>query len=460
MNILLIAYDDGSHISWFPNGLAYIAAVCRQAGHTVQIYNQDVYHWPEAHLEALLNREKFDVVGIGAVGGYYQYRKIDALSKAIRKAKHRPLYVLGGHLVSPEPAYFLQKYEADVIVIGEGERTIVDLLDAVTKGQGFSEVAGIAYRENNQCIVTPKRELIQDVDSIPMPAWDLFPMDHYALLRAPRIQSTERCLPVYSGRGCTFTCNFCYRMDQGFRPRSADSILAEIEILNRVYGIDYILFADELLMSSPERTYALCEAFLKARVKFRWCCNGRLNYAQPEVLRLMREAGCVFINYGIESMDESILRVMNKALTVKQITTGIENTLAAGISPGYNIIFGNIGETAAALQLGVDFLLKYDDHSQLRTIRPVTPYPGSPLYDYAIEKGLLKDCEDFYENKHVNSDLLAVNFTKLSDAEFHRCLYEANEQLIKNYYAAELEQTLERARKLYFEQDTSFRGFR
>ena len=77
------------------------------------------------------------------------------------------------------------------------------------------------------------------------------------------------------------------------------------------------------------------------------------------------------------------------------------------------------------LQKGVDFLLKYDDHAQLRTIRPVTPYPGSPLYYYAIEKGLLKDCADFYENKHTNSDLLSVNFTGLSNKEFHHLLFEA-----------------------------------
>lgn len=151
---------------------------------------------------------------------------------------------------------------------------------------------------------------------------------------------------------------------------------------------------------------------------------------------------------------------MNKALTTKQIIEGIENTLAAGISPGFNIIWGNIGETEESLQKGVDFLLKYDDHSQLRTIRPVTPYPGCPLYYHALEKGLLKDCEDFYDNKHVNSDLLAVNFTDLSDEDFHRCLYEANSKLLRNYYEHTLKNALETARKLYLENDISFRGFR
>ena len=108
----------------------------------------------------------------------------------------------------------------------------------------------------------------------------------------------------------------------------------------------------------------------------------------------------------------------------------------------------------------MDFLLKYDDHSQLRTIRPVTPYPGSPLYYYAIEKGLLKDCADFYENKHINSDLLSVNFTELSDDEFHRLLFEANKTLLENYYKYQLEKSIDVSEKLYFEKDESFRGFR
>jgi radical SAM superfamily enzyme YgiQ (UPF0313 family) len=213
-------------------------------------------------------------------------------------------------------------------------------------------------------------------------------------------------------------------------------------------------------MSSVQRTVELCEKFIKSKLDFKWFCNGRLNYARSDVLRLMKEAGCVFINYGIESLDENALRVMNKALTVKMITEGIENTLSAGISPGYNIIFGNIGETAESLRKGVEFLQKYDDHAQLRTVRPVTPYPGSPLYYYAIEKGLLKDCEDFYENKHVNSDLLSINFTDLSDDKVHRLLYEANKTLIENYYATQLKKSLDVASRLYYQRDASFRGFR
>src|SRR3972149_7871901 len=147
---------------------------------------------------------------------------------------------------------------------------------------------------------------------------------------------------------------------------------------------------------------------------------------------------------------------MKKGLTTEQIINGIEATLNAGISPGFNIIFGNIGDNKETIKKGVDFLLKYDDGAQMRTIRPVTPYPGSPLYYYAIEKGLLKDCEDFYENKHTNSDLLAVNFTDMSDDEFHQCLLEANTRLVTNYFHKKLSTTLEEAKRLYLQRDARF----
>jgi len=460
MRVLLVVYDNDSYIHWFPQGLASIATVLRNAGHDVVIYNQDQYHYPEAHLTDYLIKNRFDAVGVSIIGGYYQYRKLLKISEAINLVPNRPYYILGGHGPAPEPEYFLEKTGADVIVIGEGEITGVELLDAWENKKGLSSVNGIAYLDGGKLVVTKPRELIKDLDSIPFPAWDLFPMDYYALLRAPNIKNNQGAFPVLSGRGCPFKCNFCYRLDKGFRARSPENIIEEIQILKKDYHISYILFSDELLMSSAQRTMTLCEAFIKANLNISWSCNGRLNYAKPEVLKAMKRAGCVFINYGIESMDDRMLKVMNKALTTAQIIKGVEATLAEGISPGLNIIFGNIGETAEILQKGVDFLLKYDDHAQLRTIRPVTPYPGSPLYYYAIEKGLLKDCADFYENKHTNSDLLSVNFTDLSDDEFHRVLFEANKTLLENYYRHQLEKMVAVSRELYLNRDATFRGFR
>jgi len=460
MRILLVVYDNGSYIHWFPQGLACIAAVLLKEGYEVEIYNQDVTHWPDGHLTEYLDKNRFDVVGVSVIAGYYQYRKLLKISDAINKSKNRPFYIIGGHGPSPEPEFFIKKTQADAVVIGEGELTVVELMKALTDKTSFKHINGIAYRDGENVVINKRRQLIKDIDTIPFPAYDLFPIDHYRLLRMPHCTNNDFVMPVLSGRGCTFTCNFCYRMDEGFRPRSNESIIEEIKFLQKDYGVTYIAFADELLMSSRERTATLCNDFIKAGLNIMWDCNGRLNYAKPDVLKLMKQAGCVFINYGIEAMDDRILKNMKKALTTKQIIEGIEATLAAGISPGFNIIFGNIGENSETLNKGVEFLLKYDDGAQMRTIRPVTPYPGSPLYYYAIEKGLLKDCEDFYENKHTNSDLLAVNFTDMTDDEFHRCLFEANTRLLANYFQKKLSSSIEQAEKLYLRRDTTFRGFR
>jgi len=249
-------------------------------------------------------------------------------------------------------------------------------------------------------------------------------------------------------------------MDKGFRPRATEAIVEEIKFLRAGYGVNYVAFYDELLMSSVARTEEICKAFIREKLDIKWYCNGRLNYARPDLLKLMKQAGCVFINYGIESMDDDVLAKMNKALKVEQIIKGIEATLKAGVSPGFNIMFGNIGDTKATLAKSVKFLLDYDDGAQLRTIRPVTPYPGSPLYYHAIENGMLRDCEDFYEHKHRNSDLLSVNFTRMSDQELHSLLYDANKKLIANYFAKKTGQAMEAARKLYLENNADFRGFR
>ncbi len=460
MRILLVVYDADNYIHFFPQGLAAVAAVLRKEGHEVEIYSQDLHHYPDSHLTKYLNRNEFDVVGVSIIAGYYQYRKLLTISEAINKSGKRPYYIIGGHGPSPEPEFFLKKTGADAAIIGEGEVTVIELLKALEQSKPLKGIKGIAYQENGKVIINERRPLIKDIDSIPFPAYDLFPMEYYRLLRMPHAESSDFVMPMLSGRGCTFKCTFCYRMDTGFRPRSNESIIEEIKLLKKDYGITYIAFADELLMSSVERTESLCRDFIKARLKIKWDCNGRLNYATPDLLKLMKKAGCVFINYGIEAMDNNVLKNMKKGLTTNQITKGIDATLKEGISPGLDIIFGNIGDNRETLNKGVEFLLKYDDGAQFRTIRPVTPYPGSPLYYKAIEKGLVKDCQDFYENKHLNSDLVAVNFTDMSDDEFHEALLEANTKLITNYNERALDNTIKRAKKLYLERDQNFRGFR
>ncbi len=460
--VLLITYDSEMYVHWFPTGHAYIASYLLRAGHEVDVYSQDIHHYPDEHLTEHLNKNKYDVVSVSIIGGYYQYNKLLKISNAINSSKNRSnfKFIIGGHMASPEPEYFLKKTQADAVVIGEGEETVVELVDRIITKTPLKGLKGIAYHIGEFNYINERRPLIRNIDSIPMPAYHLFDMNNYRLLRMPNCSNTDFVMPVLSGRGCTHKCSFCYRMDRGFRPRSPESIIKEIKFLQRTYGITYIAFSDELLMSSIKRTTELCNAFIKADLNIKWDCNGRLNYATPEVLKLMKKAGCVFINYGIESVDDKVLKNMHKNLTVKQIEEGVKNTLDAGISPGLNIIWGNIGDTAETLQKGVKFLNDYSDNAQMRTIRPVTPYPGSELYYYAIETGLLKGVEDFYERKCINSDLLSVNFTPYTDETFHRLLYSANCLLIDEYFERQKIKYQTQAYDLYHNKNKDFRGFR
>lgn len=463
MKVLLIAYDNDSHISFFPAGLAYVASAIREEGHEIEIYQQDIYHYSEEHLTEYLTKNTFDAVGVGGCGGYYQYRKIKAIANAINKVPNKPFFWMGGHLPSPEPEYFLRKFKADIIMIGESDETVKEVLKVLETSRDWSGVKGIAFIDSEErYILNERRPLISDIDSIPFPAYDLFNMEHYVLYPQANSDRSDRSAEILSGRGCPFRCNFCYRMDSGFRPRSTEKIIEEIEMLKQKYRVTYISFIDELLMSSVKRTTEFCNRIIEKKVDVKWSCNGRLNYASKdkEMLKLMRKAGCVFINYGIESMDDEALKRMNKNLTTEMIIKGVENTLDAGISPGLNIIFGNLGETRKSIENDVEFLLKYDDHAQLRTIRPVTPYPGTDLYKYAIEHGMIKDIEDFYEHKHVNSDLLTCNFTELTDDEYYDALYWANSVLLENYLQNTQQANKECLEKLYVQKDMNFRGFR
>jgi anaerobic magnesium-protoporphyrin IX monomethyl ester cyclase len=464
MKILFVVYDNGSYDHTFPMGFGAIGGVLIKEGHEIEVWNQDMHHYPDDNLRIHLDNNHYDAVFISLIAGYYQYRKMINLSKAINTSKDRPIYIMGGYGPTPEPEFFLEKSECDIICLGEGEVTVIKLIEALERNDSLTTVPGIAWKDIDGTFHTTDRPpQVEDLDSLPWYPYELFPMYYYRMLQLPRSENTDFCMPMMSARGCTFKCTFCYRMDPGYRKRNPEALLNEVEFLYKTYGITRITFQDDLLMSSVAHTVEVCNEFIKRKLPVTWDCNGRLNYCSPELLHLMKQAGCVFINYGIESMDQNVLNSMKKGLSPKMIIKGIEDTLDEGISPGFNFIFGCIGDNRETLKKSVEFLLKYDDFSQKRTIRPVTPYPGSPLYHTAIQMGLLnkdKPAEDFYEHKHLNSDLICSNFTEMSDDEFYDCLKWANKKLMKNFYDQQKFNTLEQIEYLYRTKDVTFRGFR
>lgn len=440
--VLLISYDNGSHIPFFPINLAYLTHALKKSGHMVGLWLQDVHHGPDRELTRLLDNARFDVVGLGFVAGYYQYRKARGLSDAINKSKTRKdfVYVIGGHGPGAEPAWFKDQMGADTVVVGDGDQAICHIAETGQKG----------IIEGMVC----------NVDEAPLRAYPDFPLDIYRLIRWPTSERTDFCFPILSSRGCKWSCSFCYRMRKGFHVRSVESIMEEIKWLHDTIQINHFQFADELLMASAERTEEICTALQRLPFPIKWDCNGRLNFAKPGILKLMKKAGCCYVNYGIESLSQDLLNQMGKGLTVDRIHAGVEATLKAGLSPGLNLIWGFPGDSIHNLREAVAFLKRYDPCDELRTIRPVTPYPGTKLYREAIEMGLLEGPKDFYERKHVNSDLLTVNFMDISTEFAHRELYAANMELVDNYLTKRSKRQDVACRRLYVGGKTDFRGYR
>jgi len=440
--ILLISYDNGSHIPFFPQHLFYLYGALKKAGHTVGFWFQDIHHGSEEALTHVVNAHPWDIVGLGFVAGYWQYAKAKQIAEAVGKTKRRDKFnfVLGGHGPAAEPDWFMNKLGADTVVVGDGESAICEIAAGNKKGI----VLGVPCTS----------------DETPVNTYEDFPLNVYRLIRWPTSSRTDFCFPVLSSRGCKWSCSFCYRMREGFHERAVEAIMEEIKWLHDRAQITHFQFSDELLMSSERRVGDICEALLNLPFRIKWDCNGRLNYATTDTLRLMRSSGCEYINYGIESLSQKLLNQMGKGLTLNQIESGVQATLRSGISPGLNLIWGFPGDTAENLWQAVKFLKKYDPCHELRTIRPVTPYPGCRLYEEAKEKGLLEGPEDFYEVKHKNSDLFTVNFMDISTEEAHRQLWIANDTLIENYFNKRKHLTCKQGDKLYLEGDTNFRGFR
>jgi anaerobic magnesium-protoporphyrin IX monomethyl ester cyclase len=444
--VLLISYDNDSHVPFFPINLAYIAQSLIKDGHQVACWLQDINHGRAEALTGILDKNHIHMVGLGFVAGYYQYRKAKEISDAVNASVRRNgfVFVLGGHGPAGAPDYFLGRLGADAVVVGDGEKAIKE----VFKGE-----RGVVKGE-------PSTD-----DSGPFEAYEkLFPLMVYRLIRWPTSARKDFCFPILSSRGCKYHCSFCYRMREGYHLRDVKAIMEEITWLHDFAEINHFQFADELLMASEERTAEICESILRLNFKIKWDCNGRLNYATRPTLELMKTSGCEYINYGIESLNQSILNSMGKGLTVDRIEEGTRATLECGLSPGLNLLWGFPGDTVENLRKEVEFLKKYDPCHELRTIRPVTPYPGTPLYQEAIDKGLLEGAEDFYERKHLNSDLFTVDFMGMGLDAAHHHLFEANRELIEGYMSIREDRLIDDASHLYVASENSnyksFRGFR
>lgn len=375
MRTLLIncPYPASEHHS-IPMGLAYIAAVLEKEGIEVQVQDFLVATYSPEKSARKIAEYAPEIVGINSVTLNYPIA-----SKILHDCKRLDgniVTVIGGPHVSFTPRETLEEAPwIDVVVMGEGEYTMLE----IAQGKELRDIDGIAFRENNRTIVNKPRQWIENLDELPHPARGLFPLSKYRAL-------LNKC-GLITSRGCPFNCIFCVghkMVGKRARFRNPKLIVDEIEeILNN--GFKAINIVDDLFTINRKHVYAVCDEIMTRKLKFDWTVFSRVDTVNRELLARMKEAGCYFICYGVESGNKQILDTAKKKITPQKTKEAVKLSKEAGIRPLASFIIGLPGETKETLHQTVDFAKELGTDYGFHLL---APFPGTEVRDKANEYGI------------------------------------------------------------------------
>ncbi len=362
---------DRSIFKYPPLGLGYLAASLLTAGFSVEIMDGS-YSTRRDVIQRIRDIKP-------TIAGFYCMMTMEeaALSLGREIKSDCGLLIAGGPYPSADPAKFLGTF--DMVAIGEGERTVVELAEAVIKGQGDPlRVSGLAYRRGNTVKKTKSRARIADLDTIPFPARDLFDNEGYKKYWQREYGYTVT--SMMTTRGCPYSCGFCSKPVFGsvVKARSAENVVDELEDIAR-RGYDRVWIGDDCFTYDDKRTIAICRGIIDRGLDVRWECLSRVDGVRSEVLDAMREAGCERLFFGLESGDDKILTAMNKSATFAEGKAAIELAGRHGLKTGAFFILGYPGETNETLTRTVNESSKLP----LDYLSYTVPYPlpGTDLYE-------------------------------------------------------------------------------
>lgn len=376
-----------------PLGIAWLAAILRKEGFKdVSLIDSMAGHYTNQDILALLKKEDPDVIGI-SFGTQIRFSAFE-LARSIKKDFPEVPIVVGG----PHPTLCSQDIlenipEIDIIVRGEGELSFLNLVKAIDKKENLSGVKGISFRDGRGNIIENLPESpIQDLDSLPMPARDLLPMEKY---EKTSTLSKKRCTSILSSRGCPYYCVYCSTSEQWghfIRHRSAKNVVDEIEFLLKTYPfLESIRFFDDVFTMDKNRVIEICNEIVSRKLNFVWECEARANTIDRELIQAMKKAGCEFIDLGIESGSNRILKNIKKNITVEMALEATKIIKGAGIGMKAFFMHGLPGETYQDIKKTV-FLsrhLFYDLKVEGTTQGITLIYPGTELERLAKSFGTL-----------------------------------------------------------------------
>ncbi len=402
--------NDNSIFRFPPLGLGYIAAFLRRQGISVQLIDCTFLKQEEALERIRLSRPK--IVGIQVMFSM----KEKALQMAELLRKDCELLVAGGPLPTSDPEEFLGTFDA--VVVGEGEETMLELAHATQSGTDLRNVKGIALKEKDEMKMTPHRSYIHDLDAVPFPSREFF--DNAAYKNYYLMNFGYTITSIITSRGCPFKCDFCSRPVFGnrFRSRTALNIVDEVEA---VHGLGYheIWFADDCFTLDRKRLLGICDELIRRHLSIGWECLSRVDTVDIVIAQKMRQAGCTRVFFGIESGNDSILKIMKKQATVKQAKEAVNIFKKAGIRVGAFFILGYPGENDSTIMDTVRFASSLPlDYLSFTFPYPI---PGTPLFNRLKDKMISEDWkepENFHLIKHKLLYVSAISAAKLKFAIF------------------------------------------
>lgn len=408
-DVLLINPLDHGHVKTGlgikipPLNLMYLAAALEEASMSVKIIDDDLYQLGFEKVASLASKIDPRVVGVTATTA--TIKKALNYIKSIKKVLPNTLMVIGGPHPTFMPIETLKTENAlDVVVRGEGEKTMVEIAEKYEKKlNNFSEIKGIFYRDNNKINTTPPRPLIKNLDDLPFPARHLIPFKEYKT-------SKNQAGGMITSRGCVFSCNYCSSsliMGKKFRTRSPENVVNEMEELVFKYGVREIAFLDDIFMLNKRRARAIANEIQNRGLDLSFVTSSRVDTVDMQLLEDLKNAGMTTLYCGVESGSQRVLDLMGKGITLKQAEDAIKAAKKVDVDVLGSFIIGYPGETYKEMDQTIDFSIKLDpDYSQFSIL---TPFPGTPIY-YELKKEGLLNTEDWSKYTVLDS---VIDYEKL-----------------------------------------------
>ncbi len=379
-------------------GLAYIASVLEKRGHKVKIIEG---------MAEIISPEQIGIISwdfdiVGVTSNTFLALLSDAVVKAVKEHNKNIPVVMGGPHASVVPEDVLSSGNVDYVVIGEGENTFLQLVEALEAKNSVSSIRGIVYREDSKIIITPPSPIEDELDTIPLPARHLLPMHLY---RSSEVRARRHpALHMMSSRGCPYNCSFCGNKIMHrcrLRMHSAERVVEEMSILVKDFGAKEIHFWDDCFVYDEDRVYKICDLLRKNRLNVPWDCEATIEKVNFELLKAMRAAGCFSVSYGIEVGNDDFFKKINKGwLSKEKIRQKIKETKRAGLRTRGYFMSGFVGETLKEMEETIKFAKELD--LDFATFSLLVPLPGTQDYSRAKEEG---EFDPYYWKHKISSEI-------------------------------------------------------